>query len=459
MNTEQEREPAAQTKIRVALRRYDMLPRGGRVVAGVSGGADSMTLVHFLLHEGVPVLAAHVNHGLRGAESDADEVFVRTWCEQNGVPLRVLSADVKQRAAESGEGLEECGRRVRYDFFASLCAENDKIATAHTLSDSAETVLLNLARGTGTRGLCGIPAVRGRIIRPLIETTRDEVEAYCAFYGLPYRNDSTNADRRYARNRVRLDAVPALKKVNPSFEQAVLRMTGRLCADDAYLTVCAREKLRAAKCGDGYRVSELAALPEPLLTRAVLLALKEDGRAGLSAEHVLAAAGMIRGGRGAATAAGNVGLRVENGLFFLTENGREKKRWRVPLQMPKTLTEGGRAVIIRVVGRQEYENNLKFNNLLFNNALNYDTIMNNSFFRNRRDGDRFCPARRGVTKTLKKLFNEEKIPPSRRDDVLLLENGGEILWIEGIGPAQKSRVCGDTEKIALLIIRSAADDK
>lgn len=152
-------------QIKGVIAEFGLFPPQGRVIVGLSGGADSMALTHFLVyHTNLQVLAAHVNHGLRGSAADQDEEVVRRWCEENGIPLRVLHADVKQQARERNLGLEECGREVRYAFFQELADRGtDRIATAHTLSDQVETVLLHLTRGAGLRGLCGIPPVRGRL--------------------------------------------------------------------------------------------------------------------------------------------------------------------------------------------------------------------------------------------------------------------------------------------------------
>ena len=250
-------------QIKGVIAEFGLFPPQGRVIVGLSGGADSMALTHFLVyHTNLQVLAAHVNHGLRGSAADQDEEVVRRWCEENGIPLRVLHADVKQQARERNLGLEECGREVRYAFFQELAdRETDRIATAHTLSDQVETVLLHLTRGAGLRGLCGIPPVRGKIVRPFLRITREQVEAYCRFYHLPYVTDQTNADRGFARNRVRLDVVPALKAVNPALEREIAGMTARLARDEAYLQEEAQRAVEQAKTPNGYSRMELAALP------------------------------------------------------------------------------------------------------------------------------------------------------------------------------------------------------
>ena len=196
---------------------YGMVSPDIRIVVGVSGGADSIALLHYL-HTHFPdsVVAAHVNHCLRGAESERDEQFVYSFCKERRIPLFVCREEVAVLAKEQKQSIEDCGRAVRYDFFHSLLkSDTDRIATAHTLSDTAETVLFHLARGSGVKGLAGIPPVRGQIIRPLISITREEVEQYCQHYGLSYVEDSTNASLEYTRNRIRHRVIPAMAEVHP----------------------------------------------------------------------------------------------------------------------------------------------------------------------------------------------------------------------------------------------------
>ncbi|WP_242953536.1 tRNA lysidine(34) synthetase TilS [Clostridium merdae] len=444
----------AEERIRQTVKRYSMLTGAERVVAGFSGGADSMALVHFLWQSGIPLLAAHVNHGLRGNESDADEAFVRQFCKEYKIPLQVKRVDVAAQAAEHGEGLEEAGRRIRYAFFQSICRPGDKIATAHTLSDQTETVLLHLTRGTGTKGLCGIPPVRGNIIRPLIGITRAQVEEYCEHYSLRYVTDKSNFSREYARNRVRLDIIPALKQLNPSFEQAVERMTHLLTEDEACLSQLASQAVAKSRSGDGWQMEPLVGLPRPVLSRALRQIVQQAGLNSLSRERTEAAARLLHSGSGKIDAGGGYYFVLGGGLLRVVLPEKYEIGWCTPLQVPKTLTPTGREVIIRTLTRAEYENMaLKFHNLLFHNALDYDTIKNNSILRGRRPGDSFSPQGRGVTKSLKKLMNEEKIQVFRRDGLLLLENNGQILWVESIGVAEQARVQPGTKQIAYISVK------
>lgn len=439
---------------------------GGTIVVGLSGGADSLALTHYLKNNFCPsgekLLAAHVNHGLRGTQADADEAIVKAWCKQNEVQLEVLHADIRAQAQANGKGLEECGREVRYAFFHRLAAgEHDKIATAHTLSDNAETVLLNLARGTGAQGLCGIPPVRDKIIRPLLAVTRAEVEQYCAYYQLPYVTDQSNFSREYSRNKIRLDVVPVLKQVNPKFESAVLRMTRQMAQDQECLTQLAEQGVQAARQEHGYRTKIFADMHPAVRARAIMLAITDFNPVCLSSEHICAVSEMLLCGHGMVTVAGNICVSVEGESFFITRGShakQEKNSWTTPFVIPQTLTEDGRTVIISVVSKKEYQNQRKINNLLFNNAIDYDTITNNMFFRNRREGDSFTPAGRGVTKSLKKLLNEAKIPPSLRNAILLLESDGQIIWMEGFGASQSSCVTSNTKNIALISIKESSAD-
>ena len=441
------------------VREEGMLPDGCPVVAGFSGGADSMTLVHFLLGysrvHGLALTAAHVNHGLRGAESDRDEDFCRRWCRENGVEFRSLRADVRKLSKERSQGLEECGRGVRYSFFRSLCGEGGRIATAHTLTDSAETVLLNLARGAGPRGLSGIPPVRDNVVRPLIRVTRSEVEEYCRFYGLPFVTDSTNRSDEYARNRVRHAVIPVLRGINPGFEQAVGRAGALLRMDEECLSSLAKEALgKAAGAYGGYSAGVLRDLPEAVLARAVRLAVGRETAAPMDCARIRSVLGLIRSGRGRVTVAGGIQCVVTGNTFFVVPAGGPGP-WRVPLRLPETRLPDGRVLCVRQIN-SEIKNDEKFNNLLFNNRINYATILNtNSFVRSRLPGDVFSPAGRGLTKTLKKLFNERKIPPFRRNSVALLECGGKIVWIEGIGVSRGAAAAGECGMSAEITIKES----
>lgn len=266
---------------RATIEEFSMLAQGDTVAAAVSGGADSVALLDFLcaqLDLGLTVRACHLNHCLRGEESDRDEQLVRTMCAQYGVALDVRRVDVRALAHTRGLSLETAAREARYAFFEEVARTHGcKIATAHTLSDAAETVVLNLARGTGIAGLCGIPPVRGDIVRPLIGCTRAQTEAYCAAHGLCYVTDSTNLTDSCTRNHIRHNILPQLFRVNPGALEAVGRMTAALRRDADYLSGAAREAGARAARGEGYDLGALRALHPAL--RARVIAARYAGRA------------------------------------------------------------------------------------------------------------------------------------------------------------------------------------
>lgn len=246
------------------------LPAGTRVLCAVSGGADSVCLLH-LLHgeEDLEVLAAHYNHCLRGTESDGDEAFVRELCADWGIPFYAGRGDVAEYAKSHALSLEAAARTLRYAFLeetAEKCAA-DVIVTAHTASDNTETVLLHLARGAGLRGLGGIAPRRGKLLRPLLGMSREDVEDYLHAHALPHREDSSNALDDAARNRLRHHAIPALKSVNGALDESVGRMTALLRRDEEALEQLAGEAWQRLWDGEGLSVEGLRALPEALAFR------------------------------------------------------------------------------------------------------------------------------------------------------------------------------------------------
>ena len=259
-------------KLRRAISAF--LPEGGILTCAVSGGADSVAMLH-ALHTlsgelGLDLRAAHFNHLLRGAESDEDEAFVRALCQDWGIPLTCARGDAAGQADSSSDSLEEAARRLRYRFFETLPGP---VATAHTADDNLETLLINLLRGTSLAGLGGIPPMRGKFLRPMLAVTHQQALDYLASQGIPHREDRSNADPAFLRNRLRTQVTPMLVRENPQLLGNILTMTDRLREDEALLTRLAREALDGARAGNGWSCSALRALPPPLLHRAAILLL------------------------------------------------------------------------------------------------------------------------------------------------------------------------------------------
>ena len=269
-----------ETKVLSAVRKYDMLRAGDTAVVGLSGGADSCALLAVLLALretlGITVKACHINHNLRGSESDGDEMFVRELCKRLDVQLEVFPVDVRGAAAKH-ESLEETARRLRYDCFAKMCGSGERLATAHTANDNAETVLMNMMRGTGTKGLAGIPPVRDCFIRPVIFCTRAETEEYCRKNGIEFVTDSSNLSDEYTRNRIRHKVIPVLEEFNPSFIDAITRMTEAVGDDERFIGEYAADCAERCAVGAGYDSRRLKELPDAIRFRIIAAELKKNG--------------------------------------------------------------------------------------------------------------------------------------------------------------------------------------
>lgn len=269
-----------ESKILAAIERYGMISEGDRITVGLSGGADSCALLLGLLalkdRLGITVSACHINHNLRGAESDGDELFVRELCRSRKVPLDVFPIDVKG-AVQKHESLEETARRLRYGCFGKITSAGAKIATAHTANDSAETVLMNMIRGTGTKGLAGIPPVRDGFIRPLIFCTREDTEEYCRKNGIQFVTDSSNLSDDYTRNRIRHKVLPLLAEFNPSVIAAISRMSEAAGDDAGFLDSYAAEQAEKCVMGAGYDSRKLKELPNAVRFRIIASELKKNG--------------------------------------------------------------------------------------------------------------------------------------------------------------------------------------
>lgn len=455
-------------RISDAARRYNMFPQGCTVLCGVSGGADSMAMLCALLalREALgirEVVAAHVNHGLRGAESDRDEAFVRTFAHARGIRYFCASVDVKNEARQTKEGIEQAARRLRYAFFEQAAAQAgaQRIATAHTADDNLETVLINLSRGAGLDGLSGIPPVRGSIVRPLLEVSREQVLAYLSETGVTYVEDSTNSDTAYTRNLMRHRVVPVLKSRNPSVCRAVSSMTQLLRRDGDYLDLQTRQAFDAlvedSPDGASARVCPLCAL-HPALSSGVCRLLYEaaGGKPGaLSYQHTesLLALARSHAPSGSVCLPGGISARRMNDRLFLGKpTGAAPTFTPFPLRIDENRRIGDTNYFINA---RMAENNEFIHNSFNTFYINYDIICTGVFVRPRRPGDRFSLPGRGVSKSIKKLFIEAKIPLFLRECVPVLAAGDEVLAVAGFGLSEKYAASGAQQALRVSITESS----
>ncbi len=443
-----------------------MLAAGDKVLVAVSGGVDSMVLLHVLagLREsfGLRLLhAAHLDHGLRGSEAEREAAAVAAWGARLDVPVMVDRASALDR---SGGSIQRAARAARYAFLERVAdaVGADRIAVGHTRDDAAETLLLNLVRGAGLRGLAGIPPVRGRIIRPLLETSRQSVVAYAKAHGVPWVEDPSNRTPVYRRNRIRAELIPALAAAyNPRILEALARTASILRAEEAFLETLALEALeRTARPGRAGEVAlwgaELTGL-HPAVRRRVLRAAVESlpGRPVLSARHLSAlqawaTAGprpgrcdLLRGiaarwdGENLHLAAQTVPLPLEVvplplgvptragpfGLTFLAEPVDRGGAVGPPPAAPgEVWVDAGAASTALVVRGWHF-------------------------------GDRFRPLGMGGTKKLQDFFVDAKVPRAARGRIPLVVSGDRILWVVGHRIDDRAKVTAATRQVLRLTAR------
>lgn len=425
------------------------MPNGCPVIAGVSGGADSLALLLILeqLRQplGFTLSAAHLNHGLRGAAADEDEAFVRNWCLKLDVPFFSCRIDVAALGAELGIGLEDAGRRARQALFADLAARVEspvpvRIALAHHLDDQAETVLLHLGRGSGLDGLVGIIPQNGQLVRPLLGQSRCSIEQWLAGQGIEWRHDASNDETLALRNRIRHQVLPVWRDAL-GYDPAPLiaRTAASLAEDRLYLARLASQAIDQCRSGEGLGQDALLQLDPAMQNRVLRLFWQE--RSGSSHDLSYTHVSILRSWLAQAQNGQRISLpgswraRLHKAVVYLEKDGAGSGQGDSPagqfqdiqLVLPGlTIVPQFNLQIVAVLIENESE-------IVYNSAVEYfrlDRIMG-CVVRRRLPGDRIHPRGRSGGKSLKKYFNEQGIPADRRDTLPLLALDHEIVWLPG----------------------------
>ena len=397
-------------KLTAFLREREMVRPGDTVVAAVSGGADSVALLFalYLLKDKLEINleAAHFNHNLRGAESDRDEAFVRNLCDRYDVPLHVGSGTVT-----AGEkGLEAAARDARYTFLRSL---HGKIATAHTADDNAETVLMHLVRGTGLKGLGGITPVHGKVIRPMLSCTRDDVEAFLEEWSLSYVEDSSNGGDAFLRNRLRHHVMPQLKEENPRLAENLSRMALRLREDEAFLSRQANFEILPT-------VESLKTMPPAIRSRVLERFLKKSGVREPEDRHIAAVEALLYSEKPSARASLPGGVTIARNYGRLDALEEKAALEETALACPGETAIPGYRVLCEPAKE------------ILNTPDTFTVVPAGAVFvRSRQSGDAIRLP--GGTKSLKKLFIDRKIPAAERERIPVLCDERGILGVYGMG--------------------------
>lgn len=406
-----------------------LLPERGRVLCAVSGGADSMCMLSALQSLGIGIACAHFDHRIRGEESSRDARFVEEFCAGNGIEFHFGTEDVTAYAQERGIGTEDAARRLRYAFLEEAARRIGaaRIATAHTADDNLETMLMNLARGSGARGMSGIPPKRGVIIRPLLFATRGEVEEYLKNRGISWVVDSTNYSDDYTRNRLRHHVVPVLREINAAVSRNALEASQLMREDDEYLCALAEDFLSEH---GGIDVKALLALPGPVASRALRLA---SGRR-LGRVHVEALLALCRSEKPSA-GLDLPGVRARREYGRLVFGGGETSGVpHVTLRPGEIAALPGTGLKVRC---EAVENCPGINNSLNTFYFQIDTICGSISVRQRAAGDKIRLKGRGCTADVRKLFIGAKIPRDKRPGIPVIADGSGPIAVYGFGISEK----------------------
>jgi tRNA(Ile)-lysidine synthase len=421
------------------VRATGLLPAGDPVVVMLSGGRDSVCLLDVARRLVGPGCASalHVNYGLR-VEAEGDQTHCEELCAALGIELAVERVTAPRRG-----NLHAWARDARYGAAARLALERRaRVAVGHTATDQAETVLYRLAASPGRRALLGMPARDGRLVRPLLEVTREQTAAYCRDHGLAWREDAANDDALYARARVRNGLVPELRAVHPAAERNVVRTAARLRDEADVLDAAVDEVLggRGALAG-----AELAALPVPL-ARLVLRRLAEDatGRPAPDAAERLAELVALTATPGSAELSLHGGLRAvsEYGTLRFAAGAEPAAPAAVRLGVPGEARFGAWAVRARPGPPTPRDG-----------VLDAGALDDRLLVRPWRPGDRMAPLGLGGTRTLGDLFTDRKVPRGRRGSLPVVQSGDEIAWVPGVATSERFRIGASTRTAVHLSAR------
>ena len=429
------------------------------ILVGFSGGADSGTLLHLLCRyskiSGAKIYAAHVNHGIRGEEALRDEEFCKRAADALGVELFVLHADIPSLAKDSGESIELCARRVRYEFFSSLMTKHGipLLATAHNANDNLETLIFNLSRGSGLGGLCGIPQRRecdgGLLIRPILRMSRDDVLNYCTENGIEYVTDSTNTDTDYTRNKIRAKIIPVLKEISQKPEKKAADSSLILRADNDFILGAAEEFYQKNIKDNGILpTSAINSAHRAIASRAIIKLYNESAdkdAESLSLVHIedIIKLCLRAVPHSELSLPSKMCAVIENSSLKIMKKAEQKASAAEPFDIS---AEYGNNYISQinaeiVIGNTQRQINIYKKSIQM--SLNSAKIKGMLTLRSRREGDRIFMG--GMHKSLKKLMCDKKIPLDERYRLPVICDGDEIVAVPFVGVCDTYRIKKDAE--------------
>jgi tRNA(Ile)-lysidine synthase len=453
-------------KVNQTIEKYDLLKKSERVVVAFSGGPDSTALLAVLVPIAkvldLSLIVAHFNHGLRGLDSDEDEKYSRDLSEKMGLPF--ISKKMDQRQRKKGISPEDFYRRQRYDFLNKICEDYraQKIALGHHLQDQAETVLLNILRGSGLEGLKGfLPMREGKFIRPLIEVSRLEIISFLNEAGIAYRQDNSNENTKYLRNQIRTELIPYLKeKYNPKIEENLAQMAEILRLEDEFIRQHVNEVLQSPFIQRRQnrillKISYLNKLPSTIRLRLFKTILESLNLAknGFSFIHIKSLDNLAQKCESGKRLDLPLGIEVRREYEDLIIEGKKvgpkQMGYEYTVNIPGSLYIEERQFTARAEVTIKENIDFSVKNEVY---LDLDKIQQPLIIRNRRDGDWFQPLGMQGRKKIKNFFIDHKVPRRERDKMVLLADQKSIIWIENMHLNERVKVTAETKNVLKLKI-------
>lgn len=445
------------------IREHEMITAEDKVIVGVSGGADSVCLL-FVLREyqrqlPFSMMVVHVEHGVRGEESRQDAAFVEALCKEWHIPCKVFASDVPAMARQQKISVEEAGRKVRYETFAQMGEEwgATKIAVAHNQNDQAETMIWNMVRGSGITGAGGIRPVRGKVIRPLLCCSRREIEECLRSQEISWREDCTNQEMEYTRNCIRQHILPQMEKeLNAGAVEHLANLGKELQRTESYLCSVAEKAMANTARIEADRVEiDLEGLKkeDPLIQEHVIrmclervgCGLKDLGR--IHMEQILELFAGQSGRKISLPGGWQAGKSFDRG--YLEKRKEQPVVQGAEIPVPGEI-ETAQGILQARIFSHNHEN---IPQKKYTKWIDYDKIKNSLCLRTRQPGDYLVIDQKGSKKKLKVYFIEEKIPADRRDQILLVASGSEILWVVGYRMNDAYKVWDSTERVLELTMQ------
>ena len=455
-------------KVMDYIQYHNMIEQGDQIVIGVSGGADSMCLLSILMelksYYNLNLIVVHVHHGIRGKEADEDMEYVERFCNENEISYRFFKYDIPKMSKEERLSSEELGRIKRYEAFKSVIHDignSGKIAVAHNKDDSSETFLLNLFRGTGIKGITGIPAVRENIIRPILCLSRDEIIFYLKEKNVSYRTDSTNNETEYTRNKIRLDFMPYItKNINEKAKEHINSTAKMLGEINEYLEKQAQEAYNKYvgydNVSDEYYIDNKLWTKDIVIIKMVVRKTIQNKAGKLKDITLTHINDVIKLGENCVSKSIDIpyGIVVTKSysnvvLKTASKNNQISSMEEININLYDIITNG-EIVYTHAGGFKfsfEQDKSIDLTEKTYTKWMNYDILKDSLSIRNRKAGDYMVINKEGQKKKIKDLFIDLKIPKYKRDSILLLSKGSEIFWILGYRISENCKITHNTKNI------------